>query len=285
MYRKKGTEDEYSVYYGCSAQEVCEKYVKNERCYSKIVFILTIVSLVFYIILLNANRNECILLLLFDVVLLYSRRINSIRKVRHMEKILSADCDPVKLLQVFEYAETTCGSGKKVENFLKIRCCRLATGKSEEGFAELMSYNSSKLVWNYEVVRLSEIINYAFIMNNRDVFMQAKKELEELPSRIRKHNKKEEKTYNQVMKQVRLKELFWDEHNEEARQLAKELMQIEKTRYNKVFTYMLLAQLDLRENNYESAKEYLEFVIEQGNTLFLVDDAKKLLEEIKAIWK
>ena len=99
------------------------------------------------------------------------------------------------------------------------------------------------------------------------------------------NNKKEEKTYNQVMKQVRLKELFWDEHNEEARQLAKELMQIEKTRYNKVFTYMLLAQLDLRENNYESAKEYLEFVIEQGNTLFLVDDAKKLLEEIKAIWK
>ena len=93
-----------------------------------------------------------------------------------------------------------------------------------------------------------------------------------------KPKKTEDSLYHQAMEMVQLKELFWDERNEEARGQANKLLQGNIAKCDMVFLHMILAQLDLRENQYEEAKEHLQFVIAHGNTLSAVDEAKRLLQ-------
>lgn len=285
MLKNKGMADRHSVYYECSAEEVCKKSMRNVKCYNNCACIIVLGLMVYCMLTAEDRSVESFLSLLLAIAVIHSMRINVIRNGVRLHEILTLDCDSVKFLQVMEYKEEA-GQSKKggqKASFVKILGCRHVSGKLEEGFAELMEYKSPKLTWGYEINRLNEIVNYTFVMKDKDRFMQAKEELETLPERIQKHNKREEKLYNNVMKMVRLKMLFWDECNEEARQLANEFLQADKTRYDMIFVNMILAQLDLREKRYDEAREHLEFVICEGNTLAMVNDAKRLLEEMKEL--
>lgn len=142
----------------------------------------------------------------------------------------------------------------------------------------LKEYKNPKQTWSSEVFRLNELMNYAFAMKDREAFGRAKDEFVQLPSRLIKPKKTEDSLYHQAMEMVQLKELFWDERNQEARAQANKLLQGNIAKCDMVFLHMILAQLDLREKKNDEAKEHLQFVITHGNTLSAVDEAKKLLQ-------
>lgn len=272
-------EDRHSIYYAYTAEEAYRKWKRNLLCFNGCMCGISVIMLVIYIVLLNADRKESILVLLLAIVPIFLMKMNAGMSALRMQEILSVDCDPVKLLQIMEYGEQLGRNKKKSEpNFTKIQCCRHISGRIEEGFAMLKEYKSPKQTWSSEVFRLNERMNYAFAMKDREAFGRAKDEFVQLPSRLIKPKKTEDSLYHQAMEMVQLKELFWDERNQEARAQANKLLQGNIAKCDMVFLHMILAQLDLRENQYEEAKEHLQFVIAHGNTLSAVDEAKKLLQ-------
>lgn len=273
-------EDRHSIYYAYTAEEAYRKWKRNLLRFNGCMCGISVIMLVIYIVLLNGDRKESILVLLLAMIPAFFMRVNAGLNAFRLQEILSLDCDPVKLLQFVGYGEKL-GRNKKRKNepnFTKIQCCRHISGRIEEGFAMLKEYKSPKLTWGHEIFRLNERMNYAFAMKDRDAFGRAKDEFIQLPDRIRRHKKTEDNLYHQAMEMVQLKELFWDERNEEAREQANKLLQGNIAKCDMVFLHMILAQLDLRENQYEEAKEHLQFVIAHGNTLSAVDEAKKLLQ-------
>lgn len=272
-------EDRHSIYYAYTAEEAYRKWKRNLLRFNGCMCGISVIMLVIYIVLLNADRKESILVLLLAIVPIFLVKMNAGMSALRMQEILSVDCDPVKLLQIMEYGEQLGRNKKKSEpNFTKIQCCRHISGRIEEGFAMLKEYKNPKQTWSSEVFRLNELMNYAFAMKDREAFGRAKDEFVQLPSRLIKPKKTEDSLYHQAMEMVQLKELFWDERNQEARAQANKLLQGNIAKCDMVFLHMILAQLDLREKKNDEAKEHLQFVITHGNTLSAVDEAKKLLQ-------
>lgn len=272
-------EDRHSIYYAYTAEEAYRKWKRNLLRFNGCMCGISVIMLVIYIVLLNADRKESILVLLLAIVPIFLMKMNAGMSALRMQEILSVDCDPVKLLQIMEYGELLGRNKKKSEpNFTKIQCCRHISGRIEEGFAMLKEYKNPKQTWSSEVFRLNELMNYAFAMKDREAFGRAKDEFVQLPSRLIKPKKTEDSLYHQAMEMVQLKELFWDERNQEARAQANKLLQGNIAKCDMVFLHMILAQLDLREKKNDEAKEHLQFVITHGNTLSAVDEAKKLLQ-------
>lgn len=272
-------EDRHSIYYAYTAEEAYRKWKRNLLRFNGCMCGISVIMLVIYIVLLNADRKESILVLLLAIVPIFLVKMNAGMSALRMQEILSVDCDPVKLLQIMEYGEQLGRNKKKSEpNFTKIQCCRHISGRIEEGFAMLKEYKNPKQTWSSEVFRLNELMNYAFAMKDREAFGRAKDEFVQLPSRLIKPKKTEDNLYHQAMEMVQLKELFWDERNQEARAQANKLLQGNIAKCDMVFLHMILAQLDLREKKNDEAKEHLQFVIAHGNTLSAVDEAKKLLQ-------
>ncbi len=272
-------EDRHSIYYAYTAEEAYRKWKRNLLRFNGCMCGISVIMLVIYIVLLNADRKESILVLLLAIVPIFLMKMNAGMSALRMQEILSVDCDPVKLLQIMEYGEQLGRNKKKSEpNFTKMQCCRHISGRIEEGFAMLKEYKNPKQTWSSEVFRLNELMNYAFAMKDREAFGRAKDEFVQLPSRLIKPKKTEDNLYHQAMEMVQLKELFWDERNQEARAQANKLLQGNIAKCDMVFLHMILAQLDLREKKNDEAKEHLQFVIAHGNTLSAVDEAKKLLQ-------
>ena len=272
-------EDRHSIYYAHTAEEAYRKWKRNLLRFNGCMCGISVIMLVIYIVLLNADRKESILVLLLAIVPIFLMKMNAGLSALRMQEILSVDCDPVKLLQIMGYGEQLGRNKKKSEpNFTKIQCCRHISGRIEEGFAMLKEYKNPKQTWSSEIFRLNERMNYAFAMKDREAFGRAKDEFVQLPNRLSKPKKTEDNLYHQAMEMVQLKELFWDERNQEARAQANKLLQGNIAKCDTVFLHMILAQLDLREKKNDEAKEHLQFVITHGNTLSAVDEAKKLLQ-------
>lgn len=273
-------EDRHSIYYAYTAEEAYRKWKRNLLRFNGCMCGISVIMLVIYIVLLNADRKESILVLLLAIIPIFLIKMNAGMSVLCMQEIFSVDCDPVKLLQIMEYGETSERSKKRKSggNFIKIQCCRHISGRIEEGFAMLKEYKNPKRTWSSEIFRLNERMNYAFAMKDREAFGRAKDEFVQLPNRLSQPKKTEDGLYHQAMEMVQLKELFWDERNEEAKAQANKLLQGNIAKCDMVFLHMILAQLDLREKQNDEAKEHLQFVIAHGNTLSAVDEAKKLLQ-------
>ena len=272
-------EDRHSIYYAYTAEDAYRKLKRNLLRFNGCMCGISVILLVIYIMLLNADRKEAIVVLLLAIIPVFLMKMNAGLSALRMQEILSVDCDPVKLLQIMEYGEQPGRNKKKSEpNFTKIQCCRHMSGRIEEGFAMLKEYNNPKQTWSSEIFRLNELMNYAFAMKDREAFGRAKDEFVQLPNRLSNPKKTEDNLYHQAMEMVQLKELFLDERNQEARAQANKLLQGNIAKCDMVFLHMILAQLDLREKQNDEAKEHLQFVIAHGNTLSAVDEAKKLLQ-------
>lgn len=50
---------------------------------------------------------------------------------------------------------------------------------------------------------------------------------------------------------------------------------------NKVTIHQMLAAIDLKEEKYESAKQHLTFVAQNGGTTYMADEAREMLQQFE----
>lgn len=277
--------EQHSRYVGCTAKEAVEQHWRRYHLMIWIC-ILVMISIMVFIIYNIYEGKLFIDGIIWELVLFWLARL--VLDIVHgwnaneFLYIFFKDCDPQKMYEAMLLLEPK--ESKKANRsdiyFYIAQSCLFYEGKLDEGFAYLQNVNYNKKVFLKEVNYYGMLANYAYLQKDRAAFDKIKRDFEELPKQIKRHGKAGLTNYKKVGDYFLLKEYLWDEKDKEARQLLNELLSEEMFQINKVSFHMYLARLDLKEQEYVNAKIHLGYVVEYGNTMNVVKEAKELLEQI-----
>lgn len=274
-------EENKTIYYYSSAREVVDKYLYKEK-FTKIAYLLCVLLIFVWTCL--ASGEPTLRLICEAIAIVVVGVIQSMIQTYHlkcMHNILYEDCDPQKMYEVLRFLDAK--RKKKEDRYtlymvLAQSCCYL-DGKEEEGFAYLQKIGRKKLICRSKIIYFLSCANYAYIQKDREQFRGVRDELERM-SFDGKMSKANKELYQDVKRMIRAIECMWDENDVEARSLFNKALMDEKIKINIVCLHTYLAKLDIKEMDYLSAKQHLEYVIKHGNTMKAVSEAKEMLEQM-----
>lgn len=289
----------HSKYYNCNANEAMKQYKFKYRLWYVIEIILTLLIIIWMIWSLgdfivtrgmaNINGdnissadNGYLLLKLIGVVcliliILFTRAILYRIETSQLKNVLWNDCDPYKMYEILVLWESFVKRGDVRNNILllKAQCCRYIPKYQEEGLATLQELDFEMKLIDREASRLLQFAYYSKINGDHESFLKVKTDMEHLPEVYSCKSKFRREGYERALQNLNLQEALWDGKRQEARKLLEALLEQENCRLNKVMLQMELARLDLATEEFENAKQHLEYVITYGNKLPVVSEAKE----------
>ena len=242
-----------------------------------IAFTIGIFSLKYENFLFNYLFYPIIFLVLFKVnsrlwMYLYSNYMN----------ILDNELDPEKFIELTEN-EYNRNKNKKYRNYMKLNLVAgySSSGKIETAYEKLKEVDLSKKLYR-ERNKILYYYNEALILNVLGKKEEAteiyNKELSEEIENIGKR-KKDSEIYNLVKALEGM--LFHENDNEKMIEILNEALKKSKTkRQNLGFKYLLATHKE-KIGEIEEAMELYKEVIENGNKLYIVQEAREKLENIK----
>ncbi len=270
-------ENQHSKYYHLDAEQSYKRFTGLNLCTAIIVLIVGLL-----IIWWMLYADQVILSYLALAVTAFVVHNLKILMWNQLQGILLIDCDPVKLLQVYEIMEQKRPYLGTKSGFLRLKaeCCMYRKERWEQGFACLEKVNFKKKNIVMELLRTRLYFSYYALLEQWDELYRLQREMEELTGRY-KLKGRAEKYYQMTMLDCKYKVLLHEEKYEEANAMTERRMQESgKLPLNQVILIMRIAQEEARRGEKEKALEHLKFVIDNGNTLSTVDEAKELFEKI-----
>lgn len=138
----------------------------------------------------------------------------------------------------------------------------------------------AKIIWRMlRVQALSLYMRHYAVTEQWEDYQKAKERMKNLLS-TQKPSKKNKILYEQYIKAGEASEKFRAGEFEEARNLYHGLLDAGKfNMLNKVTIHEMLAAIDIKEGKYESAKQHLTFVAQNGGTTYMADEAREKLQQ------
>lgn len=282
-------EKKHGRYYRYDAEEVAKKFFFVAYLANSILF-LTVFGMIIWTLVDIASGTVDLSLCLMRIIIvfiIYSVYCDWATSVHaQIINILYVDCDPEKLLKFDSIREKHIKKEEARMALLlrKAQVCLYMNGRYEEGFGYLKQVHFSKKKFMRELSLLSCHGYYAYEKRDREKFDLVKQDMERLPA-LMKYNEVQMKLYKKQMAFMRMRKLILEGKKDEAKVLINKLLSEEMTQsgseLNRVILHMRLAELDMEDGNKASAKPHLQYVISNGNTLGVVEDAKKMLQEME----
>ncbi|MBP3457582.1 MAG: hypothetical protein J6K58_00040 [Lachnospiraceae bacterium] len=271
-------ENLHSKYYQYDAKNAMKHYIKELRIRKGVWIVVCAFLLISLIMILLEQKRVWLFWGIYILIILtmFAYILGQQICFRKLMNILLLDCDPQKMFEIIAMIEQRDKQGKARNNcaMLKAQCCFYILGREEEGYTYLNKVSFKKKRLGNETRRLLLYANYYKRKKDWQNFELVKKDLLSLPQLIR-HKHFEEKDYDVAVQFINLYELQRDGRTQEARTLLNKLLCGNCSMLNRVCFQMCLAELDLMEGEYHNAKQHLEFVIRNGNTLYHVSEAKE----------
>ena len=244
-----------------------------------IVFTIGIFSLKSENFLFNYLFYPIIFLVLFKInirlwMYLYSNYMN----------VLDNELDPEKFIELTEN-EYDRNKNKKYRNYMKLNLSAgySSAGKIETAYEKLKEVDLSKKLYR-ERNKILYYYNEALILNVLGKKEEAteiyNKELSEEIEKIGKR-KKDSEIYNLVKALEGM--LFHENDNEKMIEILNEALKKTKTKRQNLGLKHLLAAYKEKAGKIEEAIELYKEVAENGNKLYIVQEAKEKLENINRI--
>ena len=244
-----------------------------------IAFTIGIFSLKYENFLFNYLFYPIIFLVLFKVnsrlwMYLYSNYMN----------VLDNELDPEKFIELTEN-EYNKNKNKKYRNYMKLNLSAgySSAGKIETAYEKLKEVDLSKKLYR-EQNKILYYYNEALILNVLGKKEEAteiyNKELSEEIEKIGKR-KKDSEIYNLVKALEGM--LFHENNNEKMIEILNETLKKTKTKRQNLGLKHLLAAYKEKVGKIEEAMELYKEVAENGNKLYIVQEAKEKLENINRI--
>lgn len=279
----------HGLYYRYDAEAVAKNFRFVGTLANGILFVTVFVMIIriFVDIASDAFDLSLCLLRLLIAVMTYSI-YRDVARIVHTQilNIIYMDCDPEKMLKYDTIRERRVKKEDARMALLlrKAQVCLYLNGRYEEGLGYLKQVHFTKKEFMLELSLLSCHGYYAYERQDREKFEQVKQEMKRLPT-LMKCNETQMKLYKRQMEFMRMRELLLDGKKEEAKVLINNLLSWEMTEagseLNRVILHMHLAELDMADGDTVSARPHLEYVISNGNTLGVVEDAEKMLKDMK----
>ena len=193
--------------------------------------------------------------------------------------ILNQDCDPVTYVRVMRLLEKV---HKRKRSAVAIRINEASglmwSGQFSDALALAEPLRKYKLSVNYQISLLNIRFNCYRKMEDLERAMQVKHEAEVLVSSFTKASL--QRTGQELLDVMDASLALWRGDHETYRRMEEARSARYTAEIQKVVSAVCLADVDIASGELKNAKTHLEYVIREGGTLYVVEDARHMLAEL-----
>ncbi len=193
--------------------------------------------------------------------------------------ILNQNCDPVTYVQVLRLLEKV---HKRKRSAVAIRINEAAglmwSGQFSDALALAEPLRKYKLSVNYQISLLNIRFNCYKKMEDLERAMQVKHEAEVLVSSFKKASL--QRTGQELLNVMDASLALWRGDHETYRRMEEARSARYTAKLQKVVSAVCLADVDIACGELKNARIHLEYAIQEGGTLYVVEDARRMLVEL-----
>ena len=193
--------------------------------------------------------------------------------------ILNQNCDPVTYVQVLRLLEKV---HKRKRSAVAIRINEASglmwSGQFSDALALAEPLRKYKLSVNYQISFLNIRFNCYKKMEDLERAMQVKHEAEVLVSSFKKASL--QRTGQELLNVMDASLALWRGDHETYRRMEEARSARYTAKIQKVVSVVCLADVDIACGELKNAKTHLEYAIQEGGTLYVVEDARRMLAEL-----
>ncbi len=263
-------------------QIVCEYLGKVY--FMKILYVLFIM-LIFAVFCLfiedRLNFKTYILIDLIILVMVYTIRYVHLLCFSNLYKVLYMDCDPYKLVEIFKKLKEK----ERSKNGAIILSLGLAQGlfyigSLEESYQILLNLEFRKRRPVHMLHYYNLLANQFFIQNHMEKIREIREEVEKIRDTLRQNNRLQKPT--RFLLNILNGQLAHGEQDEfKYREMLSKTLNESNFLFQKVTGNYQLAKLDFEQKEYHNARARCAYIVENGNKMYQVEEAKRMLEEIE----
>ena len=193
--------------------------------------------------------------------------------------ILNQNCDPVTYVQVMRLLEKV---HKRKRSAVAIRINEASglmwSGQFSDALALAEPLRKYKLSVNYQISLLNIRFNCYKKMEDLERAMQVKHEAEVLVSSFKKASL--QRTGQELLNVMDASLALWRGDHETYRRMEEARSARYTAKLQKVVSVVCLADVDIACGELKNAKTHLEYAIQEGGTLYVVEDTRRMLAEL-----
>ena len=193
--------------------------------------------------------------------------------------ILNQNCDPVTYVQVLRLLEKV---HKRKRSAVAIRINEASglmwSGQFSDALALAEPLRKYKLSVNYQISLLNIRFNCYKKMEDLERAMQVKHEAEVLVSSFTKASL--QRTGQELLNVMDASLALWRGDHETYRRMEEARSARYTAKIQKVVSAVCLADVDIACGELKNARIHLEYAIQEGGTLYVVEDARRMLAEL-----
>ena len=193
--------------------------------------------------------------------------------------ILNQDCDPVTYVRVMRLLEKV---HKRKRSAVAIRINEASglmwSGQFSDALALAEPLRKYKLSVNYQISLLNIRFNCYRKMEDLERAMQVKHEAEVLVSSFTKASL--QRTGQELLDVMDASLALWRGDHETYRRMEEARSARYTAKIQKVVSAVCLADVDIACGELKNAGIHLEYAIQEGGTLYVVEDARRMLAEL-----
>ena len=269
-------------YQNKTPEEIVRQYKKRLRAKQRLlilIFLLYVIVGIRGIWWGDDGMPDVLLKLFILIVITFPINIWISWDFMSLNMILNQDCDPVTYVQVMRLLEKV---HKRKRSAVAIRISEASglmwSGQFSDALALTEPLRKYKLSGNYQISLLNIRFNCYKKMEDLEKAMQVRHEAEVLVSSFAKASK--QKTGQELLNVMDASLALRRGDHETFRRMEEARSAGYTAKLQKVVSAVCLADADIACNELKNATTHLEYAIREGGTLYVVEDARRMLAEL-----
>lgn len=262
--------------------EIVHQYKKGLRAKQGLLILILLLYVIDNIRAIwraDAGLADVLFKLLILIVITFPINIWISWNFMSLNLILNQACDPVTYVQVMRLLGK---EHNRKRNALAIRINEASglmwSGQFSDALVLAESLRKYKVSVSCQISLLNIRFNCYKKMEDRERAMQVKQETEVLVSSFTKASM--QKTGQELLNIMDASLALWQGDYETFRRMEEVRSVRYKAKLQKVVSALCLADVDIACGELKNARTRLEYAVREGGTLYVVEDARRMLEEL-----
>ena len=269
-------------YQNKTPEEIVRQYKKRLRAKQGLIILILLLHIIINIRGIwwgDDGMADVLLKLLILIAVTFPINVWISWDFMSLNLILNQNCDPVTYVQVLCLLEKI---HKRKRSAVAIRINEAAglmwSGQFSDALALAEPLRKYKLSVNYQISLLNIRFNCYKKMEDLERAMQVKHEAEVLVSSFKKASL--QRTGQELLNVMDASRALWRGDHETYRRMEEARSARYTAKLQKVVSVVCLADVDIACGELKNAKTHLEYAIQEGGTLYVVEDTRRMLAEL-----
>ncbi len=269
-------------YQNKTPEEIVRQYKKRLRAKQGLIILILLLHIIINIRGIwwgDDGMADVLLKLLILIAVTFPINVWISWDFMSLNLILNQNCDPVTYVQVLCLLEKI---HKRKRSAVAIRINEAAglmwSGQFSDALALAEPLRKYKLSVNYQISLLNIRFNCYKKMEDLERAMQVKHEAEVLVSSFKKASL--QRTGQELLNVMDASLALWRGDHETYRRMEEARSARYTAKLQKVVSVVCLADVDIACGELKNAKTHLEYAIQEGGTLYVVEDTRRMLAEL-----